>query len=122
MAGDVAVRAFFAGRPTAQRCYDAVEAALTDLGPFEVRVSASQVAFRRRRGFAWLWLPGRWLAHPRTECVLSFALPEPVDSPRLAEVVHPTPRAWMHHLDLAGPDVIDDEVRGWLARAHAAAG
>ena len=39
-----------------------------------VQVSRSQVALRRRRGFGWLWLPGRYLARPGAEVVLTVAL------------------------------------------------
>ena len=42
--------------------------------PVEVRTTKSQVAFRGRRAFAWLWRPGQYLAHPDAEIVLSLAL------------------------------------------------
>jgi hypothetical protein len=57
----------------------------------EVRTSRSQVAFRRRRGFAVLWRPGRYLAHPGAEVVLSILLERRVASPRWKEVVQPAP-------------------------------
>lgn len=50
-----------------------------------------------------MWMPGRYLAHPSTEVVLSVALPRHVPSPRFKEVVHPTAQQWLHHLEgLAG--------------------
>ena len=86
------------------------------------RVGRSQVAFRRRRGFAYLWMPGRYLRNPRAEVVLSLALPSRVDSPRFAEVVHPAPTTWMHHLDVHATADVDDEVAAWLVRAADATG
>jgi hypothetical protein len=87
-----------------------------------MRVTKSQVAFRRRRGFAYLWLPGSWLARPAAEVVLSVALPRQDGSARFKEVVHPSPRVWMHHLELGSPEELDEEVIGWLREAFESAG
>ena len=86
------------------------------------RVGRSQVAFRRRRGFAYLWMPGQYLRNPRAEVVLSLALPSRLDSPRFAEVVHPASAIWMHHLDVHATADVDDEVAAWLVHAADAAG
>lgn len=115
------VAEYFAADPVGLETFDAVSAALSGLGPWEVRVSRSQVAFRAGRGFAWLWRPDRYL-RSSVPVVLSLALPERLGSTRFKEVVHPSPRVWMHHLEVTGPEQVDDEVRGWLAAAHAAAG
>lgn len=92
------------------------------MGAFEVRVSRSQVAFRRKRGFAHLWLPGQYLTHPGAEVVLSIALGRRVDSPRFKEVAHPSRLHWMHHLELHATSELDDEVAGWLQDAFDRAG
>jgi Domain of unknown function (DUF5655) len=86
-----------------------------------VRTTISQVAFRRRRAFAWVWNPRR---HLKTDvpAVLSIALPRLVDSDRFKEVVQPSPGVWMHHLELHTALELDDEVAGWLREAYAAAG
>ncbi len=112
----------FAGRPVALAVLDRVRSVLTDLGPVEVRTTRSQVAFRRRRGFAYLWRPGQYLHGDVAEVVLTFALGRRDPSPRIKEVVHPNPRHWVHHLEVAGPDDIDDEVVAWLREAADRAG
>jgi hypothetical protein len=86
-------------------------------GPNSLRTSRSQVAFARRRGFAWLWLSGTWLRHPTTETVLSVALGRHDRSPRFKEVVNPSSRVWMHHLEVHDVGDIDNEVAGWLREA-----
>ena len=91
------------------------------LGPAVIRLTSSQVAFRRRIGFAWLWAPGRWLDRPDSEVVLSIGLRERVDSPRWKQVVEPYPGRWMHHLEVPDAAVLDAEVAGWLAAAYDAA-
>jgi hypothetical protein len=114
--------AFFEGHPVALAVYQAVSAACSDEGPASIRVTRSQVAFRGRRGYAFLWLPGRWLRRPAVDVVLSIALDRRLESPRFKEIVHPAPAVWIHHLEVASVDVIDDEVVGWLREARRRAG
>lgn len=105
------------GHPVAESVYQKVCSCLADLGPFEVRTSKSQIAFRRRRGFAYLWLPGQYLKNPEAEVVLSIALGRHDRSARFREVAHPAARHWTHHLGIGHPDEIDDEVLDWLREA-----
>jgi hypothetical protein len=112
---------YFAGSPLGLAVHERVLAVLV---PFDVQVrtSRSQVAYRRRRGFAWLWLPGRYLARPSAELVLSLALGRHDPSPRFKEVVHPSRAHWIHHLEVRTAADLDDEVAGWLREAAARAG
>jgi hypothetical protein len=109
---------FFAGCPAGLAVHEAVAAAIDAIGPAEVRVTTSQIAFRRRRGFAYTWRPGRYVRSD-VPAVLSFALPRAVESPRIKEVAHPAPTVWMHHVELRDPSEVDDEVRSWLTEAYA---
>jgi hypothetical protein len=113
---------FFAGHPLALMVFFRVHSVLGRLGPVDVRTTRSQVAFRRGRGFAYLWLPGQYLAKPAADVVLSLALGRHDPSPRFKEVVHPSPRHWMHHLEINNPDDVDDEVVGWLREAFERSG
>lgn len=111
-----------AGKPVAAAVYGRVRSCLGELGPFEVRTTKSQIAFRRNRGFAYLWLPGQYLSNPDAEIVLSIALGRHDPSPRFKEVAHPAAHHWMHHLELHGPDEVDAEVLEWLGEAFERAG
>ena len=116
------VAEFFADTPLGVQIHDAVCAALADHDPpVEVRVSKSQVAFRARRGFAWLWRPPMYLRNPAADVVLSIALERKDPSPRFKEVVHPSPGFWQHHLELHDVSDIDGEVVAWLREARDAA-
>lgn len=86
-----------------------------------MRVTKSQVAFRRRQGFAYLWRPGQYIASD-VPVVLSIALPHEIRSDRFNEVAHPSAHVWMHHLELRDVAEVDDEVRQWLAEAYTSAG
>jgi hypothetical protein len=112
---------FFSGSPAGLALYHAVADAIRSLGPAEVRVSRAQIAFRRGKGFAFVWRPGQYV---KTEvpAVLSFGLPQELHSRRFKQVVHPAPRVWMHHVELRDPSQVDAEVRGWLAAAYEHAG
>jgi hypothetical protein len=86
------------------------------------RTTVSQVALRRRRGFAILWRPRQYLGEAAAEVVLSLALPHRLESARFKEVVHPARTTWMHHLEVASVADLDAEVAGWLREAADAAG
>jgi hypothetical protein len=86
-----------------------------------VRVSKSQVAFRRRRGFAFLWRPGMYIKSD-VPVVLSLALPQEIPSLRFKETAHPAPGIWMHHLELVDSSQLDGEVEQWMRQAYEAAG
>ena len=117
------VAAFFRGRPAARRLYRAVNDAVSSAGPCSRHVTKSQIAFRRRRAFAWVWTPDRWLRPDAVApLVLSLSLPRRIRSRRWKEVVEPWPRRFMHHLELYDVDEVDDEVRGWLKEAWSEAG
>ena len=116
----VTVDEFFAGSPLGRELFAAVAQAIEDIGPATIRVTKRQVSFRHRRGFAWVWRPGRYVRSD-VPAVLSFALPAPLASARLKQIVNPSPRVWMHHLELRSTGEVDDEVRGWRAQAWAAA-
>jgi len=113
---------FFAGHPAALAAFKQVCAIVELHGPFEVRVSRSQVGFRRKRGFAYLWMPGQYLRSPAAEVVLSIALGRRDDSRRFKEVAHPAPAHWMHHLEIRSLSDLDDEVARWLHEAADRAG
>lgn len=112
---------FFKGHPFALKVFKKVKAALESFGPVQVRTTKSQVAFRRERGFAYLWLPGQHLRNPQAEVVLTIDLDHKVESARFKEVAHPSGKHWIHHLELQDLDDIDDEVLGWLNEASEAA-
>jgi hypothetical protein len=122
LAVDAALDRFFAGRREARRIFRAVDHAVRAAGPATVRVTGSQMAFRRKRGFAWAWTPDRWLEGRTAPLVLSIALRRRDRSKRWKEVVRPAPGRWMHHLELWSPREVDEPVLAWLREAWELAG
>ena len=107
----------FAGHPLSPAVFGAVRDLIDATGGADVRTTKSQVAFRRRRGFAYLWLPGRYLTDPAADVVLSIVLGRHDPSSRWKQVAHPSPKVWMHHLEVIDVTAIDDEVADWLREA-----
>ena len=112
---------YFAGQPDSRRIFYALHSAVDALGPAQIRVTKSQVAFRRHRAFAWAWMPGVYLRGRHAPLVLTLSLRRRDPSPRWKEIVEPAPGRFTHHLELHSTVDIDDEVRSWLQEAWAAA-
>jgi len=112
---------FFAGQEPSKQIFEAVQQAIETIGPAELRISKSQVSFRRRRAFAWVWMPGQYLRGKSAPLVLTLSFRQRDKSPRWKEIVEPTPGRFTHHLELYSTADVDNEVRDWLQDAWAAA-
>ena len=114
----ISLDAFFAGRePESRMLFEAVRVAVEAVGATEIRATKSQVAFRRRLGFAWVWIPGQYLRGKTAPLVLTVDLHRHDTSPRWKEVIEPRPGRFTHHLELYSADQIEGEVLGWLREA-----
>ena len=113
---------FFNGDEVARRLYEAVAASMARVGPAKPRVTKSQIAFRRRRGFAWVWRPRQYLRGSVAPLVLSVSLHRHDKSNRWKEIVEPAPGRFMHHFELRTIKEIDHEVDCWLNEAWDQAG
>jgi hypothetical protein len=118
----LALDEFFASYGESRPIFDALRDVVEAIGPVELHVSKSQIAFRHRVAFAWAWIPGRYLRGHHAPLVLSVSLPYRHESPRWKEVVEPSPGRFMHHLELQLPADVDEEVCSWLTEAWAGAG
>jgi len=108
---------YFAGQKESRQLFEAVWAAVEAIGPVELRVSKSQVALRRRRAFAWVWMPGKYLRGKVAPLVLTISLRRRGASPRWKEIVEPAPGRFTHHLELYQAGDVDGQVRDWLREA-----
>ena len=108
---------YFEGYEESRRLFEIIYSAIQDLGPVELRVTKSQVAFCRRKPFAWAWIPAKYLHRKSAPLVLTIGFRHRDSSPRWKEIVEPKPGRFTHHLELYSANEIDDEVRGWLQGA-----
>jgi hypothetical protein len=116
------VEEFFEGYAGSRRLFEAVDKTLRGIGPADIRVTKSQIAFRRKKAFAWAWVPEKSLHRRAAPLVLSMAFRKRDPSPRWKQIVEPAPGRFMHHLELWSIEAIDDEVGAWLRAAWEAAG
>jgi hypothetical protein len=94
---------------------------LKEVGDFDTRISKSQIAFSRKRGFAWVWRPKQYLKRG-APLVLSIALPKRNRSKPWKEIIEPVPGRFMHHLELHNAGDVDRQVAGWMKAAWEEAG
>ena len=88
-----------------------------------MHVSKSQIAFRRKRAFAWAWIPSQYLKRPGlAPLVLTFSFTYPDPSHRWKEVVEASPGKFTHHLELWQPGDLDAQVEAWLRKDWLEAG
>ena len=108
---------YFDGYDESRELFDFLYVIIQSIGTAEIRVTKSQVAFRRNKAFAWVWIPGKYLRRKSAPLVLTFGFHQKDASSRWKEIVEPTPGRFTHHLELYSPNDIDDEVREWLREA-----
>lgn len=113
---------FFLGYGESRRLFDTLRDAINTFGTAELQVTKSQIAFRRRKAFAWVWIPGKYLRGNTAPLVLTLSFRSRDPSPRWKEIVEPSTGRFMHHLELYSTHDIDGEVHDWLRDAWAVAG
>jgi len=89
---------FFADQAEPRRLFNALLARINSFGPAEYKVTKSQIAFRRKKQFAWVWMPGKYLRGKTAPLVLSLSFPARDPSARWKEIVEVAPGRFMHHL------------------------
>ena len=108
---------FFGDHKESRRLFDVLHRRIEAIGFSEINVTKSQIAFRRKKAFAWAWMPGKYLHGKTAPLVLSLSFQERDASPRWKEIVEPARGRFMHHLEINSVDDIDAEVDGWLQSA-----
>jgi hypothetical protein len=98
--------------------FHAVLKAVEEFGPVDAMATKTQVSFRARTRFAWLWVPQMALKRGPPDVYLTFGLPRRVASPRIKESVAARPGRWMHHMRLGSTSEVDAEVVAWLREAY----
>ena len=115
---DLTVEDFFRGKADSRRLFEAVLRQVERLGEATISVSKSQIAFRRKKNFALVWVPGQYLKNrPTAPLVLTISFPERDISQRWKEITEVGPKRFTHHLALYGEKEIDEQVYKWLKRA-----
>ncbi len=113
---------FFTVYEDSRQLFDDLRRGIDAIGPAQLRVTTSQIAFCRRRTFAWVWIPARYLRGRVVPLVLTLTLRHRDPSARWKEIIETRPGHFTNHLELFSAADIDDEAFDWLESAWASAG
>ncbi|MGN0801429.1 MAG: DUF5655 domain-containing protein [Candidatus Faecivicinus sp.] len=99
-------------------CFAKLQCAMSARYPaMEMRVQKMQISFYDRGLFCCVSLPrGRKMG--KSAIVVTFGLEVPIADPRIAELVEPCPNRWTHHVAVAAPEEIDEQLLCWIDWAH----
>lgn len=113
---------FFEKMPGALPLYEAFEARVrSEIGPVSIQVRKTQISFSNAHNFAFVSLlpVRRAKERPEVYITVTFGLDRRVDSPRVDAATEPYPNRWTHHILIAQPEEIDNELMGWVKEAAA---
>jgi hypothetical protein len=108
---------YFNGNIESQEIFDCLRTIIEAMGPVEMRVLESEVAFLRNKAFAYAWMPGKYNPGKGTPLVLTLSLRRRDLSPRWKAVVPLSSGQFTHHLELYSENEVDDQVCSWLQEA-----
>jgi len=118
----VTVDELFQGQEKVRRIFDAVHKKIGAMGNVTMRPSKSQVAFRRRKNVAVVWVPGQYIKTSDVPLVLTISFPARDSSSRWKEITRISAHRYTHHLELRRVRDVDNQVVRWLKSAWEAAG
>ena len=103
--------------PIYQAFTDRLFSAFPDTG---MRVQKTQITFTNQKVFACVsFLKVRKAKdRPKDYIVVTFGLDHPVQSSRIDATVEISPKRWTHHVTVARPEEIDDELMYLLKEAY----
>ena len=118
---DSSVLLFFEKMPQALPIYEAfTKRLLKELGPVQVKVQKSQIAFSNRYQFAFIWHPSRRFRGRKGRLygcnVRSKSIA--IEDSRIEAATEPYPNRWTHHVIVQSEDEIDDKLMGWIREAY----
>ena len=111
----------FEGEPKAEALFETVRAFVESLGDdIEVVHHKTQVTFRAKTGFAYVWRPQIWkIRRPEGSIILSFDLGRQIADPRIEESAPARKGRWVHHVSLQKKSDFTKDVKDWLREAYA---
>ena len=98
--------------PRAREFYDCFERMIAKCGAYHVAPAKTRIAFLGRVRFAGITS----LSERGMTC--TFALPQPLKSPRFARVYEVAPGWWAHRLRITDARQLDEQVQTWLRESY----
>lgn len=106
---------FFDREPLALSLFELLyEQAMARWSSSTLRVQKTQITFSDPRGYL-------FASRPRKRgggLMVTFGLSAPLQSPRLFAVANPAPGRYTHHVQVADPADIDEQLMQWIEWSH----
>lgn len=114
------IESFFSKMPEVIQLYERIEEKILErFEDVSIEIRKTQITFKSKRGFMYVWLPIRRMKNrPVNYLVLSFGLDQRIESSRIAESVETYKNRWMHHLIIEKPEELNDELMRWIQEAY----
>ncbi len=114
------IESFFSKMPEVIPLYERIEEKILErFEDVSIEIRKTQITFKSKRGFMYVWLPIRRMKNrPVNYLVLSFGLDQRIESSRIAESVETYKNRWMHHLIIEKPEELNDELMRWIQEAY----
>lgn len=116
------MKELFADYPAAVAVTNAVTRHLASLGTVEMAATKTQVSFRRRVRFAWVWMPRQSAGSGPDVPVVSFGLRHKIGSGRVWGSFLARRDVWTHHVLVPRAKDVDGELKGWLRESFETVG
>ena len=106
---------FFDRAPLALSLFELLyEQAMARWSSSTLRVQKTQITFSDPRGYLFASRPRR----RGGGLMVTFGLSAPLQSPRLFAVANPAPGRYTHHVQVADPADIDEQLMQWIEWSH----
>lgn len=106
---------FFDREPLALSLFELLyEQAMARWPSSTLRVQKTQITFSDPRGYLFASRPRR----RGGGLMVTFGLSAPLQSPRLFAVANPAPGRYTHHVQVADPADIDEQLMQWIEWSH----
>jgi hypothetical protein len=108
---------FFDGREDSRLIFDCLYEMIESIGPAEMRVQLTQIAFLGTKAFAYVTMHYKHQQGRGAPLILYMSLRHQDSSPRWRKIAQ-LPNHWFtHYIDLCSPNEVDDQVHAWLQEA-----
>jgi hypothetical protein len=108
---------YFDGNEESRLIFECLREMIESMGPVEVRVQQSQIAFLRNKAFAYTSLPRKYQHGRGAPLIFFIALRRRDPSPRWKKVVQLPTNSFTHYMEMFSPNDVDDQLSCWLQEA-----
>ncbi len=113
------IKKLFKNHAAPLKLFKVVEQYILSFDKVNMSVTKTQVAFKTKRQFAWVWMPQTWIRQaPEGGIVVSFSLGHREQDERIKESLEPYPGRYMHHVVIEHATEFDTKVKEWLREAY----